>query len=111
MKLALFNKLLICDLLQVEVYKLLCKLLKDGDMEKKLETLVIEARTWCVLAEVSEECCKWPIHLVYVEQLLLSIELRVWICESIVEVLDHLIPVAVLIGRNLGRDICLGDIL
>ena len=77
-------------------------------MEEKLEALVIEIRMWCVLVEVGEECCKWPIHLAYVEQLVLSMELRIWICKSVVEVLDHLIPVAVLISRDLGRDIGLG---
>ena len=78
-------------------------------MEEKLEALVIEARIWCILVEVGEECCKWPICLAYVEQLLLGMELRIWICKSVAEILDHLIPVAVLIGRDLGRDIGLGD--
>ena len=78
-------------------------------LEEKLEALVIETRTWCVLVEVGEECCKWPICLVYVEQLLLSMELRIWICKSIVKILDYLIPVAVLISRDLGRDVGLGN--
>ena len=89
LKLALFDKLLLRDLLQVEAHKLLCKLFRDGNMEEKLEALVIEARMWCVPVEVSEECCQWPICLAYVEQLLLSMELRIWICESVAEVLDH----------------------
>ena len=109
LKLALFDKLLVCDLFQVEAHKLLCKLFRNGDMEEQLETLVIETRMWCVLVEVSEKCCKWPICLAYVEQLLLSIELKIWICKSVVEVLDHLIPVAVLISKDLGRDVALGD--
>ena len=45
LKLALFDKLLVCDLFQVEAHKLLCKLFKDGNMEEKLEALVIETRT------------------------------------------------------------------
>ena len=108
LKLAFFDKLLVCDLLQVEAHKLLCKLFGDCNTEEKLEALVIEARMWCVPVEVGEECCKWPICLAYVEQLLLSMELRIWICKSVVEVLDHLIPVAGLIGGDLGRDIGLG---
>ena len=109
LKLALFNKLLIHDLFQVEAYELLCKFFRDGNMEEKLEALVIEARIWCVLVEVGEECCKWPIYLAYVEQLLLSMELKIWICKNVAEVLDPLIPVAVLISRDLGRDVSLGD--
>ena len=78
-------------------------------MEEKLEALIIEARTWCVLVEIGEQCCKWLICLVYVEQLLLSMELRIWMCKSVPEGLDHLIPVAVLIGRDLGRDVGLSS--
>ena len=58
LKLALFNKLLVCDLLQVETYKLLCKFFRNSDIKEKLETLVIETRTWCVLVEVGEKYCK-----------------------------------------------------
>ena len=61
LKLALFDKLLVDDLLQVEAHELLCRLFRDGNTEEKLEALIIEARTWCIPDEVGEKCCKWPI--------------------------------------------------
>ena len=36
-------------------------------------------------------------------------EFKVWICEDIVKVLDHLILVAVLVSIDPGRDIDLGN--
>ena len=72
LQLAFLNKLLIADVLEVDVDKLLGKLFRDSTLKMGLQGLVVEACVWSILIELCEELGKGTVGLTQGDELPLS---------------------------------------